>query len=80
MGRTARWDKCGNIYFLLGPDEQLPNYINQKVDIMELPDVLPTIKPARMSTLYIGKGKKDKISKGDIVGFLCKKQEWNEWI
>ena len=26
-----------------------------------------------MSTLYIGKGKKDKLSKGDIVGFLCKK-------
>ena len=24
------------------------------------------------ATLYIGKGKKDKISKGDIVGFLCK--------
>jgi hypothetical protein len=27
----------------------------------------------RMATLYIGKGKKDKISKGDIVGYLCKK-------
>ena len=27
----------------------------------------------KMSTIYIGKGKKDKISKGDIVGFLCKK-------
>ncbi len=26
-----------------------------------------------MSTIYIGKGKKDKLSKGDIVGFLCKK-------
>ena len=26
-----------------------------------------------MATIYIGKGKKDKISKGDIVGFLCKK-------
>ena len=26
-----------------------------------------------MATLYIGKGKKDKLSKGDIVGFLCKK-------
>lgn len=26
----------------------------------------------RMVTLYIGKGKKDKISKGDVVGFLCK--------
>jgi hypothetical protein len=28
-----------------------------------------------MRTLYIGKGKKDKLSKGDIVGFLCKKGE-----
>ena len=26
-----------------------------------------------MATIYIGKGKKDKISKGDILGFLCKK-------
>ena len=26
-----------------------------------------------MATLYIGEGKKDKVSKGDIVGFLCKK-------
>ena len=25
-----------------------------------------------MDTLYIGKGKKDKVSKGDILGFLCK--------
>ena len=58
---------------MLGPDEQLPDYVQQKVDVMELPDVLPAIKQARMTTLYIGKGKKDKISKGDIVGFLCKK-------
>ena len=29
--------------------------------------------PPKNATLYIGKGKKDKISKGDIVGFLCKK-------
>ena len=26
-----------------------------------------------MATIYISKGKKDKISKGDILGFLCKK-------
>ena len=26
-----------------------------------------------MATIYIGKGKKDKISKMDVVGFLCKK-------
>lgn len=27
----------------------------------------------KMATLYIGKGKKNKISKMDVVGFLCKK-------
>ena len=26
-----------------------------------------------MVILYIGKGKKDNISKGDVLGFLCKK-------
>jgi len=33
------------------------------------------LKPAqpKMATIYKGKGKKDKISKGDIVGYLCKK-------
>ena len=25
------------------------------------------------TTIYIGKGKLNKISKGDVVGFLCKK-------
>ena len=41
----------------------------------EMPDgaLLPPPAPAKMATLYIGKGKKDKLSKGDIVGFLCKK-------
>ena len=34
---------------------------------------MPAPQPPRMATLYVGKGKKDKISKGDIVGFLCKK-------
>ena len=28
-----------------------------------------------MSTIYIGKGRKNKLSKGDIAGFLCKKGE-----
>ena len=26
-----------------------------------------------MATLYIGRGKKDKVSKADVLGFLCKK-------
>ena len=66
VGRTARWDKRGNVFFVLGPDEQLPDYVQQKVDVMELPDVLPAIKQARMTTLYIGKGKKAGIEQTDI--------------
>ena len=61
VGRTARWESKGKAYFLLGPTESIPEYV----------DAAPALP--RMATLYIGKGKKDKISKGDIVGFLCKK-------
>ena len=38
-------------------------------------DNITTIPLPTMATIYIGKGKKDKISKGDIVGLLCKKAE-----
>ena len=73
VGRTARWDKQGRAFFILGPEEQIPDYVEG--DIQEFVAIeSQQTKPAlpKMSTLYIGKGKKDKISKGDIVGFLCK--------
>ena len=71
-GRTARWDMKGSAYFILGPEEALPDYIKDEVENFTLPARVP--KPAKplWVTLYIGKGKKDKISRGDIVGFLTK--------
>ena len=73
VGRTARWDKQGRAVFLLGPGEHLPEYVDSEVGIYEIPDTTG-LKPseAKMATIYIGKGKKDKISKGDIVGYICK--------
>ena len=73
VGRTARWDKQGRAFFLLSPGEHLPEYVDSEVRIYEIPDTTG-MKPseAKMATVYIGKGKKDKISKGDIVGFICK--------
>ena len=73
VGRTARWDKHGRAFFLLSPGEHLPEYVDSEVRIYEIPDTTG-MKPseAKMATVYIGKGKKDKISKGDIVGFICK--------
>lgn len=75
VGRTARWEAEGRTFFLLGPTESMPEYVDAAIDDYALPDIekLPLPAEARMATLYIGKGKKDKISKGDIVGFLCKK-------
>lgn len=82
VGRTARWDKQGQAFFILGPDEHIPDYVDADVAHYELPaDLMErlaageriAVPQPRMATLYIGKGKKDKISKGDIVGFLCKK-------
>ena len=71
-GRTARWDMKGSAYFILGPEESLPSYIVEEVETVAMPTKIP--KPAKplWITLYIGKGKKDKISRGDIVGFLTK--------
>lgn len=71
-GRTARWNAEGNSVFLLGPTETLPTYVKGAATLT-LPEHLSQPALPRMCTIYIGKGKKDKISKGDIMGFLCKK-------
>ena len=73
VGRTARWDKQGRAFFITGLEEHIPDYVEGEVENFQLPtsDLKP--QSPRMATLYIGKGKKDKVSKGDIVGFLCKK-------
>ena len=71
-GRTARWDAVGEAYLILGPEETLPEFVTPN-DNLDVEDV--EIRPVRpkWTTLYIGRGKKDKLSKMDVVGFLCKK-------
>ena len=72
IGRTARWDAEGRTFFVLGPGEHVPDYFTGETVSLALPSELLAPAMPRMTTLYIGKGKKNKISKGDIVGFLCK--------
>lgn len=72
VGRTARWDKTGKAYFILSADEQIPAYVDAATEELSLPPQLPQPSEPLMATIYIGKGKRDKISKGDVVGFLCK--------
>ena len=71
-GRTARWKAGGRAFFLIGPDEAVPSYVPAEPAVFDVPgDGLVPPRP-RMVTLYIGKGKKDKVSRGDVLGFLCK--------
>ena len=71
-GRTARWDAEGNAYVILGPEEHLPEYMPADMPVLNLRENGGRPRPPKWITLYIGKGKKDKINKVDIVGFLSK--------
>ena len=72
VGRTGRWEATGRAFMIIGPEETLPEYVKENTEEFVVPDAKACPPVPRMTTLYIGKGKKDKISKGDILGFLCK--------
>lgn len=77
-GRTARWEAEGSAYVILHPEETLPAYMESDPKDFVLPEATPRPAQPEYVTLYIGKGKKDKINKIDIVGFLFKKGNLNK--
>lgn len=70
-GRTARVDKTGDVYILTHHDEQLPDFvtIDETFNLPEKCEQKSIVN--RNSTLYFKAGKKEKISKADIVGFIA---------
>lgn len=69
-GRTARIDKRGEVIVLKHADEKLPQFILVD-DTFVIPDIPPlSMIESDMSTLYFKAGKKEKISKADILGFI----------
>ena len=72
-GRTARMNKGGAAYVILNETETLPEYIHPEPDVFFLPDRPKTPALPQWETLEISRGKRDKVSKKDIVGFLCQK-------
>ena len=73
-GRTARVDREGDIYVLMGPDEDIRPYIEFDDTYYPLAEI-DGIRPPKYSTVYFSAGKKEKLSKGDILGFLTKECE-----
>ncbi len=72
-GRTARMNAVGTAYIVIRKDENGPPYLTELPEEFKIPQSVKLPKPSEWTTLYISGGKKDKISKMDIVGFLSKK-------
>jgi superfamily II DNA/RNA helicase len=69
-GRTARMDASGTAILIIGPEERLPAYLPESTEEIELPEELTVPEKPKWTTLFIAAGKKDKVNKIDIVGFL----------
>ncbi len=69
-GRTARMNSEGTAYLLKEEDDYLPDFIgNPEVELLQKAPK-PTVSPWK--TVHILGGKRDQISKGDIVGLFLK--------
>ena len=74
-GRTARMDASGTAILIISDEEKLPDYVDKDITAIELPDEVELPEKPKWSTLFIAAGKKDKVNKIDIVGFLGNKGE-----
>lgn len=72
-GRTARWEDSGSAYLILGPEETLPSFADNIATPLRLTATRIHAHQPKWTLLYIGRGKKAKLSRADVLGFLCKK-------
>lgn len=80
-GRTARMNKEGVSYILKWEAEKEPDFVREiNPEIVELDSFKKVENPSKEKwvTLYISGGRKDKISKGDIVGLFLKQGGLNK--
>lgn len=71
-GRTARAGNTGTAYVIVNEDDSLPDYIN--FDRTWIPGHIRHAKErgSGIDTLIFNIGKKDKVSRGDVLGYLTK--------
>ncbi|MCF0039179.1 DEAD/DEAH box helicase [Dyadobacter fanqingshengii] len=72
-GRTARMLAEGTAYILMDKEDKLPEYISSKPKVLDLPAKFAAPPVSDWVTIYISGGKKSKLNKMDIVGFLLQK-------
>ncbi len=69
-GRTARMEASGTAILLLSGEEKVPDYVPGEVAAITLPEDAVLPEEPKWTTLFIAAGKKHKVNKIDIVGFL----------
>jgi superfamily II DNA/RNA helicase len=72
-GRTARMEASGTAILMLSEEETIPDYIKGDIEAIHLTENYPVPEKPKWATLFIAAGKKDKVNKVDIVGFLTNK-------
>ncbi|WP_461787740.1 DEAD/DEAH box helicase [Pedobacter sp.] len=70
-GRTARMKAAGTAYLIFSEGEKFA-YLEDTIDTEELGDNYAIPPDSEWQTIYLAAGKKDKVNKIDIVGFLLK--------
>ncbi|MBK9482823.1 MAG: DEAD/DEAH box helicase [Bacteroidetes bacterium] len=69
-GRTARMNDFGTAILLISEEEKIPDFIVDEIQDIDIPESNPLPLKTQWNTLHISLGKKDKVNKIDIVGFL----------
>ncbi len=70
-GRTARVEEDGDVYVLVGPEEDVKEFVDFN-DTRHIDTSVRNNLRSGLVTLYIAGGKREKVSRGDILGFLVK--------
>lgn len=73
-GRTARMNAKGFAYLIMTEEENFP-FIKNNTTEENVTEYHKVPEKTPFQTVYISAGKKDKVNKVDIVGFLIKKGE-----
>ncbi len=73
-GRTARMNAKGFVYLIMTAEENFP-FIKNNTPEESVAGFTKVPEKPHLQTVYISAGKKDKVNKVDIVGYLLKKGE-----
>ena len=62
----------GTAYLLLEEKDELPSYVSQEIKKFKFDPSYKQNPQPEFTCIYVSAGKKNKISKGDLLGFLTK--------